>query len=236
MARYIAGSLTPGKLGSWFPGFQIFKTRQSHMGVLGEFVLSLVYQHKGFSLGPSHVLLIRNSCCSQHILAGSVEWALFHLSHNRRTFDLIITCSSFGRSFWWSHRMRSHCLNIVSIAQLSPPLSEIMISPMALQYSTEALPIYSIFLKRPFWKMWSESQICGQKPLCSVNTGNIITTAVLPNISQILTTYFRKWPSLEKNGPYGAKKLWNGTKKNFVAPAHILNVFFAKNRTQIGPL
>ena len=40
--------------------------------------------------------------------------------------------------------------------------------------------------------MWSESQICGQKPLCSVNAGNIITTAVLPNIYEILTTYFRK--------------------------------------------
>ena len=84
--------------------------------------------------------------------------------------------------------------------------------------------------------MWSQSQKCGQKS-CSFNVIIIIiTTAVLPNISQILTTYFRKWPSLEKNGPYGAKKLWNGPQKNFVAPAHILNVFFAKNRTQIGPL
>ena len=42
---------------------------------------------------------------------------------------------------------------------------------------------------------------------------------------------------LEKTAHFGAKKLWNGPQKNFVAPAHILNVFFCKKkRTQIGPL
>ena len=56
------------------------------------------------------------------------------------------------------------------------------------------------------------------------------------HISHILPTYLTKWPPLKKTPQFGAKKLWNGAKKNFVALAHILNVFFAKKRTQIGPL
>ena len=116
------------------------KTRQNHMVVqclvLGEFVLSLLStQHKGFSLGPSH---------------------------------LIITCYGSGRSCWRSHRMRSHCLKILyddftATLNCAAVSSEILISPVALQYSTKALPIHSIFLKRAFLKnvvriskMWAE--------------------------------------------------------------------------------
>ena len=40
--------------------------------------------------------------------------------------------------------------------------------------------------------MWSQSQKCGQKSFSLNVIIIIITTAVLPNISQILTTYFRK--------------------------------------------
>ena len=100
---------------SWLPDSH--ETRQSHMVVqclvLREIVLNrLSTQHKGFSLGPSH---------------------------------FIITCYGSGPSCWWSHRMTSHCLNIVhmmfslqpSNAQQLPPLSEIMISPVVLQYPVE---------------------------------------------------------------------------------------------------
>ena len=92
--------------------------------------------------------------------------------------------------------------------------------------------IHSIFLKRPFWKMWSESQKCGQKSCCLHVQWILVIyyhyNSSSAHISQILPTFFRKWPPLEKTAHFGAKKLWNGAKKKCVAPAHILNVCFAK--------
>ena len=64
----------------------------------------------------------------------------------------------------------------------------------------------------------------------------IITTTVLPTFLRFCPHISESDPPLEKTTHFEAKKLWNGPKKIFVAPAHILNVFFAKKRTQIGPL
>ena len=55
-----------------------------------------------------------------------------------------------------------------SNAQQLSPLSEIMILPVALQYSTRALIIHSMFLKRHFSKWRSESQN-GRQTSCSLD-------------------------------------------------------------------
>ena len=55
-----------------------------------------------------------------------------------------------------------------SNAQQLSPLSEIMILPVALQYSTRALIIHSMFLKRHFSKWRSESQN-GRQMSCSLD-------------------------------------------------------------------
>ena len=65
--------------------------------------------------------------------------------------------------------------------------------------------------------------------------GNILTKA-LPTFLTPCPHFLRSDSTREKSGYFGAKKVWNGPQTNCVAPAHILNVIFAKNWVQIGRL
>ena len=84
--------------------------------------------------------------------------------------------------------------------------------------------------------MWSQSQKCGQKSCSLEYFYIIITTAVLPTFLRFCPHISESDPPWKKRPILGPKELWNGPKKNFVTPGHTLNVFFAKNRTQIGSL
>ena len=61
--------------------------------------------------------------------------------------------------------------------------------------------------KSPSSKMWAGRQKCGQKSF-----------------------WWLTDPT--KTAHFGAKKIWNGSPKKIVAPAHVLNVIFAK---KLGP-
>ena len=58
--------------------------------------------------------------------------------------------------------------------------------------------------------------------------GSWITTALLPTFPTFCPHISQSDPPWKKTPQFGAKKLWNGAKKIFVALAHIIHVFFAK--------
>ena len=102
-------------------------------------------------------------------------------------------------------------------------------------FSVFSLQSYSCFCERCFFIRWGGGegeQTADQVSVDFINLWTSNTTGLLEkssaHISRILPTYFGKWPPLKKTAHFGAEKLWNGPKKFFLAPAHILNVFFAK--------
>ena len=76
--------------------------------------------------------------------------------------------------------------------------------------------------------MWSESQICGQKPLCSVNTGNIITTALLPTFLGFCPHISESDPPPEKTVHFGAKIIMEWSQKKFCGLVTCINGIFLK--------
>ena len=101
---------------------------------------------------------------------------------------------------------------------------------------------HSMLIYMPLWNMWAECEKCGQQSFSLyvqwvlVIYYHYITTALLPTFPTFCPHISQSDPPWKETAHFGAEKLWNGANKIFVAPAHIINVFFAKNRTQIGPL
>ena len=76
----------------------------------------------------------------------------------------------------------------------------------------------------PLWNMWAECEKCGQKS-CSLYVQWILViyyhyNSCSAHISQILPTYFRKWPPLKKRPILGFKS-YGMVPKIFLWPHHM---------------
>ena len=89
----------------------------------------------------------------------------------------------------------------------------------------------TVIIIQCFWNMWAESQKCGQKS-CSLNVQWILVyyhyNSCSAHISQILPTYFRKWPPPEKTTHFGAKKIMEWSPKKFCGPGTYPKCIFCK--------
>ena len=154
------GSLAHDFLASRFP-WNKAKSHGCSMSCARWNCLSLLStQHKGFSLGPSHLIITCYVPMFQCLMRATSQ--LLYLLWFRPVM-LVFTQDEISLS--------KYCMMLSlqpSNAQQLSPLSEIMILPVALQYSTRALIIHSMFLKRHFSKWRSESQN-GRQTSCSLD-------------------------------------------------------------------